>query len=66
MTLGDGIRRNIASVDPSERELLKKAFIELNNQKFPGKRDDSIAPGGVTKWFKRRFLLFVFTILKKN
>jgi hypothetical protein len=55
MVLGDGIRRNIASVEPSERALLIEAFKQLNdnNHKFPGSRNDSPAVGGVTWWFKQ-------------
>ena len=53
MVLGDGIRRNIASVDPSERALLRDAFLELNNRRFPGNRLDLPAVGGVTWWFKQ-------------
>jgi hypothetical protein len=53
MTLGDGIRRNIANVEPSERALLRDAFKELNNKKFPGTRNDFPIPGGVTWWFKQ-------------
>jgi hypothetical protein len=52
MALGDGIRRNIADVDPSERALLRDAFLELNRRFFPGTRTDSPA-GGVTWWFKQ-------------
>src|SRR3954451_17972627 len=52
MALGDGIRRNIASVDPSERAMLRDAIIELNNRVSPGSRSDPI-PGGVTWWFKQ-------------
>lgn len=52
MALGDGIRRNIASVDPAERALLRDAFIELNQRLFSGNRTDPIA-GGVTWWFKQ-------------
>lgn len=52
MTLGDGIRRNIAHVDPSERALLRDAFLELNRRHFPGDRTDN-PPGGVTWWFKQ-------------
>lgn len=36
MALGDGIRRNIASVDPTERALLRDALIALNQRFFPG------------------------------
>ena len=52
MALGDGIRRNIAHVDPSERALLRDAFLELNRRFFPGLRTDS-PPGGVSWWFKQ-------------
>ncbi len=52
MTLGDGIRRNIASVDPTERALLRDALIQLNHRFFPGTRTDSV-PGGVSWWFKQ-------------
>lgn len=52
MALGDGIRRNIASVEPTERALLRDALIQLNNRFFPGTRTDPI-PGGVTWWFKQ-------------
>lgn len=52
MALGDGIRRNIASVEPSERALLRDAIIELNHRYFPGSRTDPI-PGGVSWWFKQ-------------
>jgi hypothetical protein len=52
MPLGDGVRRNIASVEPAERALLRDAFIELNQRKYGGKRTDPV-PGGVTFWFKQ-------------
>ena len=52
MALGDGIRRNIASVDPTERALLRDALIQLSNRKYPGTRTDPV-PGGVTWWFKQ-------------
>jgi hypothetical protein len=52
MALGDGIRRNIASVDPTERAMLRDALVQLNHRYFPGNRTDSI-PGGVTWWFKQ-------------
>ena len=52
MALGDGIRRNIASVDPSERTMLKDALVALNQRFFPGSRTDSV-PGGVSWWFKQ-------------
>src|SRR6266849_5426915 len=53
MALGDGIRRNIASVDPSERAMLRDALLALNDRFFPGIRTDAPAPGGVTWWFKQ-------------
>src|SRR3982750_3652468 len=52
MALGDGIRRNIASVGPTERGLFRDALIALNQRVFPGSRTDSI-PGGVSWWFKQ-------------
>jgi hypothetical protein len=52
MTLGDGIRRNIKDVDPTERVLLRKAIIELNHRYFPGSPSD-MPPGGVSWWFKQ-------------
>lgn len=52
MALGDGIRRNIASVDPAERVMLREALIELNNRFFPGTRTEN-PPGGVSWWFKQ-------------
>ncbi len=52
MALGDGIRRNIASVDPTERAMLRDALIELNHRYFPGNRADAV-PGGVSWWFKQ-------------
>ena len=32
MALGDGIRRNIAHVEPSERDLFRDALLELNRR----------------------------------
>jgi hypothetical protein len=52
MALGDGIRRNIANVDPEERALLRDAFVELNTFIYPGFRSDQ-PPGGVSWWFKQ-------------
>jgi hypothetical protein len=49
---GDGIRRNIATVDPAERAMLRDAFLELNRRFLPGSRFDR-PPGGVTWWFKQ-------------
>ncbi|MEV0414926.1 tyrosinase family protein [Streptomyces sp. NPDC050448] len=52
MALGDGIRRNIATVDPEERTLLRNSFLKMNTPRWDGKRDDAV-PGGVTWWFKQ-------------
>jgi hypothetical protein len=55
MTEGDGIRRNVAHVDSTERKRLRDAIIELHKDKkhhYPGDRNDDI-PGGVSKWFKQ-------------
>jgi hypothetical protein len=52
MALGDGIRRNIADVDPAERALLRDALGEMNNRFYPGSRTDPVA-GGVSWWFKQ-------------
>src|SRR5438552_10684046 len=52
MALGDGIRRNIKTVDPAERAMLRDAIKELNNRYFPGSRTD-VPPGGVSWWCKQ-------------
>lgn len=52
MALGDGIRRNIAHVDPAERVLFKNALVQLNSRFFPGNRSQS-PPGHVSWWFKQ-------------
>jgi hypothetical protein len=52
MAIGDGVRRNIAHVEPSERELFRDALLELNRRPFPGSPSDT-PPGGVTMWFKQ-------------
>jgi hypothetical protein len=52
MALGDGIRRNIAHVDPSERALLRDAIKQLNMQYYPGSPSETPA-GGVSWWFKQ-------------
>ncbi len=49
----DGIRRNIAAVDPAERALLRDALLELNRRFFLGGRTDTPIPGGVSWWFKQ-------------
>jgi hypothetical protein len=52
MALGDGIRRNIAHVEPSERNALRDAIIELHHRYYPGSKTDT-PPGGVSFWFKQ-------------
>ena len=53
MTEGDGIRRNVASINPTEKKHLKDAIIALHNsRRYIGKREDPI-PGGVSYWFKQ-------------
>ena len=52
MALGDGIRRHIAQVDPTERALLKDAIVEMHHRLFPGNLGDT-PPGGVSWWFKQ-------------
>jgi Common central domain of tyrosinase len=52
VSLGDDIRRNIASEDPGERGLLHDALIELNHRYFPGNRADHV-PRGVNWWFEQ-------------
>lgn len=52
MALGDGIRRNIAHVDPTERALLRDAILEMHKRYYPGVRSET-PPGGVSWWFKQ-------------
>ena len=53
MVLGDGIRRNIATVDEEERGLFRDALIALHAEfHFAGSREDRPA-GGVSYWFKQ-------------
>lgn len=53
MALGDGIRRNIATVSQEERDRLRDAIIKLQTQQhYPGARGDSPV-GGVSYWFKQ-------------
>jgi hypothetical protein len=50
MALGDGIRRNVADVDPTERVMLRNAIIEMHTNpiyRYPGNRSDT-PPGGVS------------------
>jgi Common central domain of tyrosinase len=51
MPVGDGIRRNIASVSLAERNRLRDAIIALNQRFYPGGRSDTPV-GGVSYWFK--------------
>ncbi len=53
MALGDGIRRNIMTVSPQERQRFINAIKQLNQGlHFPGSRTDFPA-GGVSYWFKQ-------------
>jgi hypothetical protein len=52
MALGDGIRRNIATVSAAERQRLRDAILALHQQHYPGARNDN-PPGGVSRWFKQ-------------
>jgi Mg-chelatase subunit ChlD len=52
MALGDGIRRNIATVSPAERNRFRDAIIALHQRFFPGDRTDFPA-GHVSYWFKQ-------------
>ncbi len=52
MPIGDGIRRNIATVSQAERNRLRDAILALNQRLFPGSKNDPI-PGGVSYWFKQ-------------
>lgn len=50
--LGDGIRRNIATVSKEERDRLRDAFLALQKKLYPGTKGDPI-PGAVSYWFKQ-------------
>jgi hypothetical protein len=52
MVLGDGVRRNIAQVDPAERDMLRDAIKKLIQLYYPGAPSDT-PPGGVSWWFKQ-------------
>jgi Common central domain of tyrosinase len=52
MVLGDRIRRNISTVEPEEKKLFIEAILALNENFYPGKRDDAIV-GHVSYWFKQ-------------
>ncbi len=53
MALGDGIRRNLATVSKEERNRLRDAIIALNQKFYPGDRNDLPIPGHVSFWFKQ-------------
>ena len=50
--LGDGIRRNIATVSKEERDRFRDAILALQAKLYPGAKTDPI-PGGVSYWFKQ-------------
>lgn len=52
MAFGDGIRRNIAHVDPSERAAFRDAIIQLSLRTFAGNRTETPV-GGVSYWYKQ-------------
>lgn len=52
MALGDGIRRNVATVSQNERDRLRDAIIALHTKHYPGARND-VPTGGVSRWFKQ-------------
>ncbi len=53
MAIGDGIRRNVATISQAERDRLRNALLALHTSRhFPGSRSDS-PPGGVSFWFKQ-------------
>jgi hypothetical protein len=40
MPMGDGIRRNVATISQEERNRLRDAFIDLHNRFYPGTKND--------------------------
>jgi hypothetical protein len=52
MALGDGIRRNVATVSALERGRLRDAIVQLHQHLYPGSRNDT-PTGGVSWWFKQ-------------
>jgi hypothetical protein len=52
MALGDGIRRNVATVSAQERARLRDAIVQLHQHFYPGSRNDT-PTGGVSWWFKQ-------------
>src|SRR5437667_8499828 len=52
MPIGDGIRRNVATISQAERNRLRDAIIALHHRFYPGGRNDTPV-GGVSYWFKQ-------------
>lgn len=52
MALGDGIRRNIATVTKEARDRFRDAILALQQKLYPGAKTDT-PPGGVGFWFKQ-------------
>ena len=52
MALGDGIRRNVATISAAERGRLRDAIVQLHQRHYPGGRNDA-PTGGVSWWFKQ-------------
>jgi tyrosinase-like protein len=50
--MGDGIRRNVATISQEERNRLRDAFARLNREFYSGDREE-IPTGGVSYWFKQ-------------
>ncbi len=46
MALGDGIRRNLSTVDPAERKMLRDAILELHKRYYPGATRFPVASAG--------------------
>jgi len=54
MALGDGIRRNLATVSKEERDMLRDAILQLNAVFYsPGGSRTDFPAGHVSKWFKQ-------------
>jgi hypothetical protein len=52
MTLGDGIRRNVATVSQEERDRLIKCFLKLDDASDPR----MVYPDGMTRWDKEEMI----------
>jgi hypothetical protein len=48
MALGDGIRRDIATVTKEERDRFRDAILALQQRVYPGNKNDPV-PGGVMR-----------------